>query len=102
MTPPLPPACGHDRGCPDGEYWRAEAIAARDALHPLVVAVLPRLLPAELLAYDEPADPGEPLSGGQRLLAVALVGPWIACATGWAYVVAAHRAVGAVARWVRP
>lgn len=79
----------------DGDDWRADALAAREALPPLAVAVLlPRLTHPELLAYDEaPA----PLTTGQRLLAAALAGPWLACSAGWAAVVG----VAELARWIR-
>lgn len=94
---PLPPAC--DRGCPDAEYWRAEAFEARAAIPPVVLAqqalTTRGLLPApELLAYE---DAPAPMGTGQRLLAAALVGPWLACSTGWAAVVG----VAELIRWVR-
>jgi hypothetical protein len=49
---------------------------------------------AELLAYDD-APPAMPFR--ERLVAAALVGPWLACSTGWALVVAAHDTW----RWIR-
>lgn len=53
-----------------------------------------RLPEPGLLAYD---DGPPPMGTGERLIALALVGPWIACAAGWTAVVGIAEAV----RWAR-
>lgn len=119
---PLVPAC--DGGCDPATYWRQEAADARaevTALRRAATAVLgSRLAPGPCLdcrtgcpliggpCSTTPADhepdalyPGghdtAPLTTGQRLLAAALVGPWLACAAGWTAAVG----VAEVVRWVR-
>lgn len=102
-----------DHDCPDADYWRAEALTARSeagvwrdaavltrgALAPVAAGILPRPLATGLLAYDEAPDPPR---GAELLMSLAVAGPWIACTTGWALVVAAGQGAAAVARWVRP
>jgi hypothetical protein len=55
--------------------------------------------PAPLDAEPDALYPGghttARMTTGERVRAAALVGPWLACATGWAVVVTAHRVV----RW---
>jgi hypothetical protein len=124
VSRPLPPACG--RGCPDGDYWRGEALAAR-ALAARAAAG-GQLIPGPCgpcldgcPVIGGPCTVGRPGVGGpcpdvevdalypgrlatpamsvaERLVGLALVGPWLVCTAGWAFGVAAHRLVRAVLR----
>lgn len=140
MTGVLPPACVLD--CPDGNYWRAEALACREVL-PRTGPVGP-LVPgpcldcragcpviggpctvgieehdefraadqatdratgqgtdrdggAGLLAYD---DTPTPMTGGERLMAAALAGPWLACTAGFVYFGAVLEVSRRLPRWI--
>lgn len=95
MTAGLPPAC--DTGCPDGDYWRHEALTARaeattPVSAPLTDAYSPPL-PGDLLAYD---DGPLPMSVGDRLLGLAVLAPWCWAVWGWSVGVVAGEVVRVV------